>query len=93
MKSPLKKIDISVKEKMLELWGRRQIVILNRFLAIVPAEKVTLKGSHEGGKRAGHAEIWSMSVLAMFTKVDMFLAAGLCGRNRVIDGRGVESVI
>ena len=78
---------------MLELWGRRQIVILNRFLAIVPVEKVTLKGSHEGSKRAAHTEIWSMSVLAMFTKVGMFLAGGLCGRNRVIDGRRVESII
>ena len=27
-----------------------------------------------------------MSVLAMFTKVDTFLAGVLCSRNRVIDG-------
>lgn len=57
MKSPLKKLDISVKEKLLELWGRRQIEILNRFFGIFPVEKVTLKRSHEGGKRAGHAEM------------------------------------
>ena len=55
-------------------------------MAIVPVEKVTLKRSHEGGKRAGHAEIWSMSVLAMFTKVGTFLAGVLCSSNRVIDG-------